>query len=64
MSERVGKIVCRVVRAEAYECGHVVLGERAYDPRRRDFGNVVRLAGRCPGCRKLAEWVRLSEATT
>lgn len=63
MSERVERIVCRVIRAEMYDCGHVVLGERAYAPR-RDFANVVRLNGPCPGCRKLAEWVRASEQPT
>jgi hypothetical protein len=63
VSERVERIVCRVTRAEMYECGHVVLGDRAYNPR-REFSNVIHLAGRCPGCRKLAAWARLSEPSS
>ena len=62
MTKRVGKIVCRVTRAERYDCGHVTMWDRAYEPT-REFAHEVRCTGPCPGCRKLAEWKALSEAT-
>lgn len=63
MTKRVERIVCPAPNPRRYDCGHVVVfGSTVLD--RGAWPGAAARRGACPGCRKLAEWVRLSEPTT